>query len=1104
MTTRDDLADLLETTPCRYGKMSYFKADQVIGASLREYGEWAQRELDLLLRLVQKGDWVVDAGAYIGTHTLAFAQRVGKTGQVLALEPNPCSFEVLTRNITQNRLANVRAECSAVSNKEGVLRLPGSCRDISNNPGGTSLLAEETGPDGDTSGLVSVPVKRLDQYKISHCALLKIDVEGMETLVLEGAQKLLQTLRPLVYAECLSVANGAAMLAFMTARDYTGLLHCELAYNPANFRGNTRDLFGTAREANIIFIPTEKLHEFNKRVGRQVELTPLDTLDDLVIGMLRKPQYKQEVLDRTQAAAVVGNDFWLNLPERRYFERELAERTALVQRLENEIAALRDQVSGRDSLVIQTRQETDSLRQAIAAHQASIRQAQAESSQRGQLIGELQATLKGKDEFLAYLREEAATRETSLDRLRGELAEKENTLRDIQHALAAQESTAGSLRGELRQKEGMLEQVQEALQRQETLAGELHLRLDEREAAIGRLKADLRSKNRHISALSDKVEEAEAHSADLAWKLGREEEKSARLSAQVEQMAKLNELAEKRTNAREAQIKGLEAALQNEQGRNEWLASALQQHQAKEQEFSSKLWEIYGSTAWKLVRRMWQVRLFLFPPGSRRERLGRLGMRALRVLRREGLGAFVRAAFRKLRRQPRREAEVFIQPVPVAEHVATEVVIEQPVSQPVRLEVETYGSLLQKIEAALHHSSYSLAISHDDYLTITAGVQVVIRHEAEVLARERISHIHLYPAETIGGLSDKQNGFLIRVSVDQQSVGSAVSEDVIGVLEALRKKKKNCQSLRIHHLMNWNLGSVSSIITAAQPSVRFLWIHDLYSVCPGYYEKCNEEGFCGLPPLESNACMVCVHLKSRRDSQPRIGEFLQKHGFQFLFPSEAAFEIWKGTYPSLAMRGYVAPLFHLVKSGDVTLLPVTNQRPIRLAFIGRSYAAKGWNVWRKTVEKYKNSAEYELHHIGQVTYVPDMEFPEKYEYVMADPSRPYAMVEALVSRKIDAILLFSNCPETFSLLAYEAAAAGAFILARRGSGNVDDFVRQRRNGKLFDSADGLYEYLADPQKFRDDLRAFHRRTPDRFLMQYDTGIVDKFYRQANSPKSNQG
>src|SRR5687767_9160852 len=57
-----------------------------------------QNLLPVILSYVKKGDWVVDAGAFIGDHTRAYLDRVGATGVVVALEPNPEAFECLKHN----------------------------------------------------------------------------------------------------------------------------------------------------------------------------------------------------------------------------------------------------------------------------------------------------------------------------------------------------------------------------------------------------------------------------------------------------------------------------------------------------------------------------------------------------------------------------------------------------------------------------------------------------------------------------------------------------------------------------------------------------------------------------------------------------------------------------------------------------------------------------------------------------------------------------------------------------------------------------------------------------------------------------------------------
>ncbi len=135
--------EVIETKACRYGTMSFFKNDTTISRSLKEYGEWAQAEIEFLRYLIGSGDTVLDIGAFIGTHTLAFAQKVSDGGKVYAFEPQPICFEVLKKNVEQNALTNVSAFNTAVS--DSIARLEICEIDVRDtcNFGGTSIL--ETG-----------------------------------------------------------------------------------------------------------------------------------------------------------------------------------------------------------------------------------------------------------------------------------------------------------------------------------------------------------------------------------------------------------------------------------------------------------------------------------------------------------------------------------------------------------------------------------------------------------------------------------------------------------------------------------------------------------------------------------------------------------------------------------------------------------------------------------------------------------------------------------------------------------------------------------------------------------------------------------------------
>ena len=133
---------------------------------------------------------VFDVGANIGYYTLLAARAVGPSGRVYAFEPEPHNFELLTRNVAENRFTNVRAINAAVSNRVGVVRL--HLDDA--NFGAHSF---EVGSVRTSSGRsVEVETIRLDDYAdeahfFEAGVLVKVDVQGAEALVVEGGRRLL-------------------------------------------------------------------------------------------------------------------------------------------------------------------------------------------------------------------------------------------------------------------------------------------------------------------------------------------------------------------------------------------------------------------------------------------------------------------------------------------------------------------------------------------------------------------------------------------------------------------------------------------------------------------------------------------------------------------------------------------------------------------------------------------------------------------------------------------------------------------------------------------------------------------------------------------------
>ena len=152
-------------------------------------GLYELRKQQALRRLVAPGMTVCDIGANAGFYTLGLARLVGEHGRVLAFEPLPRNLEKIQRHLSLNRVANVTLSDCALSDVTGTLRFSEGDSDF------TGRISQEKGD-------LEVQSIRLDQYleerSLPDPALLKIDVEGAEARVLEGAKKLMLRVHPVL------------------------------------------------------------------------------------------------------------------------------------------------------------------------------------------------------------------------------------------------------------------------------------------------------------------------------------------------------------------------------------------------------------------------------------------------------------------------------------------------------------------------------------------------------------------------------------------------------------------------------------------------------------------------------------------------------------------------------------------------------------------------------------------------------------------------------------------------------------------------------------------------------------------------------------------
>lgn len=242
---------------CRYGMMIVNMKDVWQGKSFDLYGEYSESEVFFLKQVLKPGHVVLDVGANVGSLTVPMARFVGDTGNVVAIEPERRSFYTLCGNVALNNLKNVFCFQQAAGRQQGVIHVPELDDKVTVNWGGLELHR-------DYSKTLSYPVSliRLDDLGIPRCDFIKIDVEGMEVDVLEGARGIIEKWRPYLYVDN-DGRDPAGLHNIIDELGYDVYVHTAPLFNPNNYYENKENVFVTAEKAIVVSsmlycVPREK------------------------------------------------------------------------------------------------------------------------------------------------------------------------------------------------------------------------------------------------------------------------------------------------------------------------------------------------------------------------------------------------------------------------------------------------------------------------------------------------------------------------------------------------------------------------------------------------------------------------------------------------------------------------------------------------------------------------------------------------------------------------------------------------------------------------------------------------------------------------------
>ena len=330
----------------RFGRMQIIDADKIISRALALYGEWAMDELGLLAQLITPGMCVLDVGAFFGTHTLAFSEFTGQKGKVYSFEPRKEIYDILSANIDLNDRQNVTTRNMGLAEAERTIELQSININEGINFGGLALAVNESSLISNT---YKVRVSTIDGLEIEKIDVIKLDVEGMERRVLDGAIETISRDRPIVFCECNSLSDGNEILEFCQVHHLDTFGFLASAYNPDNFNAINENIFGSAKEFALVLIPREKTAETLQKITVE-GLFSLYSLEDLVLPLLHKPQYAFEVLAHTASCSLLGIEYHTPAVAKSY--EQIANLNESITARDGQIANLNQAITERSTVTI--------------------------------------------------------------------------------------------------------------------------------------------------------------------------------------------------------------------------------------------------------------------------------------------------------------------------------------------------------------------------------------------------------------------------------------------------------------------------------------------------------------------------------------------------------------------------------------------------------------------------------------------------------------------------------------------------------------------------------------------------------------------------------
>jgi FkbM family methyltransferase len=351
-----------------------YPADDIVLLHLRE-GSFESSEQAFLWSFLREGDTFLDIGAHCGLFSALASQIIGKTGKILACEPNPEILPYLMANTQRDRV-DVHAIALSDSNGEATLS--------QGDPSQTSLssIAYELANAKHTT----VRMQTLDDFlkttRVEHAALAKVDVEGSELKLFQGGKQTLQ--EKTILAFMVEFTEENMRKSGYSARELTQHL-TEYGYRPYKL---------AASVAEIVPFEINRLIEYENILFTHD--LPL-AIDRVQMAAAENARRSKDIADRGSAAEALVRSLW-------NIEREATKRLALIDELTAECKS-------KDKHIHELTAECRSIEKEATKRLALINELTAECASRLTIINESAADRESKDKQIQELTAERRARD---------------------------------------------------------------------------------------------------------------------------------------------------------------------------------------------------------------------------------------------------------------------------------------------------------------------------------------------------------------------------------------------------------------------------------------------------------------------------------------------------------------------------------------------------------------------------------------------------------------------------------------------------------------------------------------------------------------------